>query len=101
MLLVVPLPQPFTHFCQLGLDTFQFKVAALLPGDELVVQISGAMDFVLQLPEGESTVPLRGRAAVIVPRGVWHTARVLEPSEAIFVTRGDGTQHRALGRASI
>ena len=67
-------------------------------GDELVIQISGAIDFVLQQPDGEHTVALRGRAAVVVPRGVWHTARVLEPSEAIFVTRGDGTEHRPLQR---
>ena len=67
-------------------------------GDELVIQISGAIDFVLQRPDGEHVVPLRGRAAVVVPCGVWHTARVLEPSEAIFVTRGDGTEHRPLQR---
>ena len=65
-------------------------------GDELVIQISGAIDFVLEQPDGEHTVPLRGRAAVVVPRGVWHTARVLEPSEAIFVTRGAGTEHRPI-----
>jgi uncharacterized cupin superfamily protein len=65
-------------------------------GDELVIQISGAIDFVLQHPDGERVVALRGRAAVVVPRGIWHTARVLEPSEAIFVTRGAGTEHRPL-----
>ena len=41
----------------------------------------------------------RGRLrtdAIVVPRGEWHTARVLEPTEAIFVTRGAGTEHRPL-----
>ena len=66
-------------------------------GDELVIQLHGAMDFELERANGERyIVTLRGRAAVVVPRGEWHTARVLEPSEAIFVTRGDGTQHRPL-----
>jgi mannose-6-phosphate isomerase-like protein (cupin superfamily) len=65
-------------------------------GDELVFQLSGAMDFVLDDARGERTVALRGRAAVVVPRGVWHTARVRAPSEAIFVTRGEGTEHRPL-----
>jgi hypothetical protein len=65
-------------------------------GDELVVQFSGAMDFVLDTDDGVRVVELRGRAAVLVPRNVWHIARVLEPSDAMFVTRGDGTEHRPL-----
>ena len=64
-------------------------------GDELVIQLSGAMDFVVDDGRGERVVSLRGRAALVVPRGAWHTARVIEPSEAIFVTRGAGTEHRA------
>ena len=69
-------------------------------GDEIVVQLSGAMDFVVDDGRSERTVTLRGRAALVVPRGLWHTARVLEPSEAIFVTRGEGTEHRPLTRRS-
>ena len=65
-------------------------------GDEVVVQLSGAMDLILEEADGERTVSLKGRAAVIVPRGVWHTAHVFEPSEAIFITRGEGTEHRPL-----
>jgi mannose-6-phosphate isomerase-like protein (cupin superfamily) len=69
-------------------------------GDELVFQLSGAMDFVVDDGGSERTVSLRGRAALVVPRGAWHTARVLEPSEALFVTRGEGTEHRPLSRRS-
>jgi mannose-6-phosphate isomerase-like protein (cupin superfamily) len=69
-------------------------------GDELVFLLSGAMDFVVEDGGRERTVALRGRAALVVPRGLWHTARVLEPSEALFVTRGDGTEHRPLARRS-
>jgi mannose-6-phosphate isomerase-like protein (cupin superfamily) len=65
-------------------------------GDEIVVLFSGAMDFVLDTGHGEKTLALRERAAVVVPAGVWHTARVLAPSEAIFITRGEGTEHRPL-----
>jgi hypothetical protein len=64
-------------------------------GDEIVVQLSGAMDFLVEDGGRERTVSLRGRGALVVPRGLWHTARVLAPSEAIFVTRGEGTEHRA------
>lgn len=64
-------------------------------GDELVCLVSGSMEFLLELPEGVRTVALSGPGAfVLVPRGTWHTARPLEPSTAIFVTAGEGTQHR-------
>lgn len=70
-------------------------------GDEIVVLLSGAMDFVLDDAGALKAVALRGRRAVVVPAGVWHTARVLEPSEAIFFTRGEGTEHRPLeGRST-
>jgi mannose-6-phosphate isomerase-like protein (cupin superfamily) len=63
-------------------------------GDEIVVLLSGAIDLVLDEPGGERTVELRGRSAAIVPRGVWHTANVHGPGEALHITRGDGTRHR-------
>lgn len=63
-------------------------------GDEIVVLLSGAVDLVLDEPEGERSIQLRGRGTAIVPRGVWHTANVLAPSTALHITRGEGTQHR-------
>ena len=63
-------------------------------GDELVIQTEGSVDFVLEEAAGERTIALRGRAALVVPRNVWHTARVREPSIGIFVTRGAGTENR-------
>ena len=63
-------------------------------GDEIVVLLSGAVDLVLDLPGGHRIVELRDRGAAVVPRGVWHTANVLAPSEALHITRGEGTTHR-------
>ena len=63
-------------------------------GDEFVYLLSGEAVLLLELPGGPQEVPLSGRAAVVVPRGVWHTARVSQPSRMLFVTRGHGTQHR-------
>ena len=63
-------------------------------GDELVCLLSGVVDLVLEEPDGERTIELRGRAACIVPSGVWHRAIVHAPGEVLFVTRGAGTQHR-------
>jgi mannose-6-phosphate isomerase-like protein (cupin superfamily) len=63
-------------------------------GDEIVVLLSGAVDLVLEEPDGERIIALRERGTVIVPRGVWHTANVIAPSEVLHITRGEGTQHR-------
>lgn len=65
-------------------------------GDELVYLLSGSIDLVLFEAGGERVIPLRGRGACLVPRGVWHTARVHEPSEALHLTRGAGTEHEPL-----
>jgi hypothetical protein len=64
-------------------------------GEELVLLVTGALDLVLEDAGGaRTTLPLRGRGAVLIPRGTWHWARVREPSELWFVTYGEGTQHR-------
>lgn len=70
-------------------------------GDEVVTMASGAMDLWLELPElphgpkkGPKKVELRDQGTVIIPAGIWHTADVLEPSFGIFITRGEGTDHK-------
>jgi mannose-6-phosphate isomerase-like protein (cupin superfamily) len=63
--------------------------------DEFVYLLSGAAVLLLELPGGLREVPLRGRAAVVVPKGTWHTAKVGQPSRILFVTMGRGTRHRA------
>lgn len=64
-------------------------------GDEFVCVLSGAADFVFDLPEGHKKVTLRGPGAfLLVPRGTWHTAHTNEPCRALFVTAGLGTEHR-------
>ena len=63
-------------------------------GDELVQLLSGALDVVLELPDGEETVGLRGREALLVPKGVWHTVKVVDPGETLHITCGAGTEMR-------
>ena len=65
-------------------------------GDELVYVLSGAVDLVLQEPSGDRVIPLEAGRGVLVPKGVWHTARVRTPGKALHVTAGAGTQHRPL-----
>lgn len=63
-------------------------------GDEFVYLLSGAVE--LQLEQGGELlkVTLEGSGAVVVPRGVWHTAKVRMPSRMLHVTRGGDTQTR-------
>ncbi len=63
-------------------------------GDEVVCLLSGAVDVVLDEPDGERVVELEAGRTCIIPRGVWHRAIVREPGDTLHVTRGEGTQHR-------
>lgn len=64
-------------------------------GDEFVVLLSGDVDMVLAGEDGDETRRLSQPGAfVIVPRGVWHTARVRKPATMLFVTPGQGTENR-------
>jgi mannose-6-phosphate isomerase-like protein (cupin superfamily) len=63
-------------------------------GDEVVCLLSGAVDVILDEPEGERVVGLEAGKTCIVPRGVWHRAIVREPGDTLHITRGEGTQHR-------
>lgn len=62
--------------------------------EEFVYLLSGSARLLLDLPDGLREVPLEGRAAVVVPKGTWHTAKVEAPSRMLFVTMGSGTLHR-------
>ena len=65
-------------------------------GDEVVCLLSGSIDFILEEGAEQRTVSLRGAGQfVLVSRGTWHTAAIIEPSTLLFITAGEGTQHRA------
>jgi mannose-6-phosphate isomerase-like protein (cupin superfamily) len=63
-------------------------------GEEFVYLLDGDIEFQLETPEGVVAQRITGRGAVVVPRGVWHTAKVFRPSRLFFITMGAGTQHR-------
>jgi len=63
-------------------------------GDEFVYLLAGSVELLLEESAGVKTLALLGRGAVIVPRGVWHTAKVHAPSRMLHVTWGAGTQTR-------
>jgi mannose-6-phosphate isomerase-like protein (cupin superfamily) len=62
--------------------------------DEFVYLLSGAVELHLEEQDGLRRVALNGCGAILVPRGVWHTAKVKAPSRMLHVTRGEGTQLR-------
>lgn len=63
-------------------------------GDEFVYLLSGAVELQLDRGSEVDKIVLEGSGAVVVPRGVWHTAKVRMPSRMLHVTRGEGTETR-------
>jgi mannose-6-phosphate isomerase-like protein (cupin superfamily) len=64
-------------------------------GEEFVCLLSGRVDLILEQDGIENTVHLsQSGSYVLIPRGTWHTAKVLSPSSMLFITPGEGTQNR-------
>jgi len=64
-------------------------------GSEVVVCISGAITLHQEATDGSVTQVTLGpnEYAINLP-GVWHTADVAGTAKVLFVTAGEGTQHR-------
>jgi mannose-6-phosphate isomerase-like protein (cupin superfamily) len=61
-------------------------------GDETVVLLSGSATFVIKLGGSDHEVTLNKPGdTVIVPTAAWHTARITEPTNMLFITPGEGT----------
>jgi mannose-6-phosphate isomerase-like protein (cupin superfamily) len=63
-------------------------------GDEIVIAISGRATLIQEIDGTERRVPLGPGDAVVNPAGVWHTADVIEPLTAVYITPCPGTEHR-------
>lgn len=65
-------------------------------GDEVVVLLSGRVEMVLRQAQGDKCVELTQPGSfVIVPAGIWHTAKTTVSTRMLFVTPGEGTENRA------
>lgn len=65
-------------------------------GAEVVICTAGTMVLVQEHPDGRrEDMTLAAGEYAINPPGVWHTADVAESATAIFITAGEGTEHRA------
>ena len=61
-------------------------------GDEMVILLTGRAELRMQTATGEeSSILERPGAFVLVPKGIWHTASIDEPTTMLFVTPGEGT----------
>jgi len=63
-------------------------------GDELLFMLEGNATFLLDLSDGVREIPLASGRLLVIPKGVWHTAKVGVPSRLLAITAGHGTQHR-------
>lgn len=64
-------------------------------GDEIVILLSGRVEFLLELPSGTVRVAIDEPGRYVrVPRNTWHTAKTSVPTTMLFITAGEGTQVR-------
>lgn len=64
-------------------------------GSEIVVCTAGAMTLIQQTSAATLRIDLNAGEYAINAPGVWHTAEVEENAEALFITAGQGTEHKA------
>ena len=64
-------------------------------GHEVVVCTTGEIVLIQEYPDGRTDrVTLRAGEYAINEPGVWHTADVASEATALFITAGEGTEHR-------
>ena len=69
-------------------------------GDEVLLLLSGAVTVVLEGVEAEERFELSAGQAFIVPRGRWHRIEAREAGDLVFMTAGEGTEHKPLDEAT-
>lgn len=63
-------------------------------GEEFILQLTGSLELILDLGHRQDTLTLNPNDFAIVPQGVWHTANVPLAGHALYITPGEGTEHR-------
>ena len=64
-------------------------------GDEIVVLLSGEATFVLDVDGQHQEITLSKQGDYgVVPKNTWHTAKVNTPTTVLFITPGEGTDHK-------
>ncbi len=64
-------------------------------GSEVVMCTTGEISLIQEMPDGsEKKITLGEGEYAINPPGVWHTADIDGEASALFITAGQGTEHR-------
>jgi mannose-6-phosphate isomerase-like protein (cupin superfamily) len=63
-------------------------------GDEILMVLKGEMTLVFEEGTEERLEKLTAGRLAVVPKGVWHTARLDGPVTLLALTDGMGTEHR-------
>lgn len=63
-------------------------------GDEVVIVLRGRAEFVQEIEGTERRVIVGPNEAIVNPAGVPHTANVIEPFAALYITPAPDTFHR-------
>lgn len=64
-------------------------------GDEFMYLLSGEVHVHVEGADDVSIISLKGSGAVILPRGMWHTTKVVAPARMLHIARGLDTQTRS------
>lgn len=63
-------------------------------GSEVVLCTSGEITLIQEVNGAQQRISLRPGQYAINEPGVWHTADVEDTATAVFITAGEGTNHR-------
>lgn len=65
-------------------------------GDEMVMLIEGEITLVLDTATGEQSQQLSHAGDyIVIPKNTWHTARTSTLAKVLFITPGEGTEHKS------
>lgn len=64
-------------------------------GDEILILMSGAFALQIEREDGAvETIEMGAGSTCVVPKGCWHRGLARAPGQLVFITPGEGTQHR-------
>ncbi len=63
-------------------------------GSEVVLCTKGQVEIIQEIEGKQKVTTLEANEYVINPPGVWHTANVIVEATVLFITAGEGTEHR-------
>lgn len=63
-------------------------------GSEVVLCLEGEATLIQEVEGGEKRIDLGPKDFAINPPGVWHTFDVKTKAKCLFITAGEGTQHK-------